>query len=310
MLSSPRRAARRGFTLLELLVVIAILAVIAGTVVATYSGLEEDAAEGSSAYTLSGVDQALRAFTTIERSAPNGFDSLVAATYPGDSTTPVTAAGAAKAVSVPSRMLSKTLPVHSLTAEQATALRNAGITHLRYLDPAANDLASPAPGSGGSVTLSIPDADGGASATVGALLDIDMPNRLFETPRPGSGRNRGRGYLGALGTGSPVLVWDANRSGGTGGYDNTKLGAGPNDVLVVFGLGNDATCVGGDKRAGFPSAPVFGQVGPRHEYGRFIVAYNLGPAAATRSKAVLQGVMNTHGEFLDEALSNYTGSYN
>ena len=49
---------------------------------------------------------------------------------------------------------------------------------------------------------------------VGPLVDIDIPHRIFETPRPGSGRNRGRGFEHELVVGDPVLVWNSNRSGG------------------------------------------------------------------------------------------------
>lgn len=294
----PRRS--RGFTLLELLVVIAILATLAGAIVASFGHLEDDAAEGASAYSISALDQLVRTYVALERRAPNDLDSLVAAAVPGAPTDPVSGA-ATKVAILPAKLLGTKTVVTALTAAQVTALNRAGITHLRYVDPAGNDAASPAQGSGGTVTLAAPDADGGA-ATVGPLLDIDIPHRVHESPRPGV-NNRGRGHRGLLGAGSPVLVWNANRSGGTGGYDNTKLGAAPTDVLVVFGVGSDSSLVGA-ATAGLPTAPIFTK-GVKTDYGRYLLLFNIGPAGAPR-QATLQAVLNTHGDFVDEMISEHT----
>jgi hypothetical protein len=107
------------------------------------------------------------------------------------------------------------------------------------------------------------------------------------------------------------LLWNPSRSGGPGNYDNTKLGANPDDVLVVFGLGNDATCVGaGLGRTQLAASPVFGKIQNTYEYGRYLLVFNLGPAAATKSKATLQCVLNTHGDFTDEMISEFFGQKN
>ena len=138
---------------------------------------------------------------------------------------------------------------------------------------------------------------------------IAIPSRIHETPRPGSGRNRGRGFERELVVGDPVLVWNSNRSGGTGGYDNVKLGADPNDIIIIFGLGNDASMVGANRGGtNLASAPTFGKIrNGKYDYGRYLVAYNVGPLGSEFSKAKLQVVLNTHGDFVDEMIAEHLG---
>lgn len=303
-----REITERGFTLLELLVVVAILAIVGGGMLVAYDQLNDSAAEGVSAHTMSSLDSAVRTFTAHERRAPNELDSLIAADYPTDPEDDTTAlTGAAKVAILPSKLLGSKTILSTLTAGQVTALQNAGITYLRYVDTLGNDPTNPDPDTPGStVTLNVPDADG-ASATVGALLKMDIPSRIHETPRPGSGRNRGRGFAKRIGVGDPVLVWNPSRSGGTGGYDNTKIGAETTDVVLIFGLGNDATIVGSASgRVQIPSAPIFGK-DDGSTYARYLLAYNVGPDGANFERTVLQIVMNTHGDFTDEMLSEHLG---
>jgi hypothetical protein len=245
----------------------------------------------------------------VERTAPNYLDSLVAADYDAgvleDDTSPL--ANGEKVAILSSKLLgTKTLLVQ-LTQAQVDALAEAGITHLRYVDTAGNDAADPVPDSGDTVDLDAPNADG-ALATVGPLLNIDIPHRVHEVPRPGSGRNRGRGFAKRLAPGDWVLQWNPSRSGGGGAYDNTKLGAGTDDVLFVFGLGNDATIVGSaEGRAQMPSAPVYGKYGNKYDYSRYLLAYNVGPLGNEFGKARLQLPMNSHGDFVDEMISEHAG---
>jgi len=297
---SHRTWKNSGFTLLELLVVVAILAIIGGGLLVAYDQVDDRAAEGTAAHTLAVLDKAVRTYTAMERGMPNGLDSLLSAD-PGN-----VQGSPDKVAILPSKLLgSKTLLV-ALTQAQLDALTNAGLTDLRYVDASGCDPANPPPGTGATVTLAINDADGN-SAVVGALLEIDIPHRIFETPRPGTGRNRGRGFVQQLAVGDPVLRWNPSRSGGTGNYDNTKLGADPDDVLLIFGLGNDASIIGaGRGRAQMPAAPVFGK-GLRYEYGRYLLVYNLGPLGREFETAQLQTVLNTHGDFIDEMLAEHGG---
>ncbi|MHC4410225.1 MAG: type II secretion system protein [Planctomycetota bacterium] len=305
-----RFAHRKGFTLLELLIVVAILAIIGGGVLIAYDDLDDRVAEGVAAHTLAGLDAGIRNYTASARSAPNELDSLWAADYPSDPEDATTALSGAERVAIlPGNLAPGGTKVLDITLNQAQldALNAAGITHLRYVDAKGNDLTNPDPDTpGASVTLDVPDADG-ATATVGPLLRTDIPSRLFESPRPGSNRNRGRGFAKRIGVGDPVMQWNGDRSGGGGFYDNTKIGAGKDDVLLVFGLGSDASCVGAaGGRVQMSAAPVFGKVMP-HRYARYLVLYNVGPVGAEFPKARLQVVMNTHGDFIDEMIAEHSG---
>lgn len=316
---SSRRAAH-GFTLLELLVVVTILAVVGAGLLAAYDRLDLRAAKGVSAHTISATDAVIRSHISYNRELPNDLDALVAVTPPsgagvdanGDpiEVTVNDATGAQKVaiLPVPNIAGGKTL-VHTLTAGQATALRNAGLTHLRYVDIAGNDPNDPLPGSGGTVTLSVTNAAGG-TAVVGPLLSIDIPGRVHESPRPGNNRNRGRGFRAAFDAGAPVLVWNPNVSGGsgsTGGYDNRKIKAGPEDVIVVVGLGNDSSVVGPLGEVQMVAAPNFGGNQRSYEYARYLLLLNVGPPSAPFPTARLQAVLNTHGDFTDEMVLEYIG---
>lgn len=300
---------QRGFTLLELLIVVAILAIIGGALLVSYDDLDDKSSEGVAAYTLAALDSAVRNYSAVERSAPNYMDSLVAADYDAgaleDDTAPL--ANGEKVAVLPDKLMgSKTILVQ-LTQAQVDALAAAGITHLRYVDTQGNDPANPVPDSGGSVNLDVPNADGDVAA-VGPLLNIDIPHRVHEVPRPGSGRNRGRGFAKRLAPGDWALQWNPDRSAGGGNYDNTKLGAGTDDVLFVFGLGNDCTMVGSSEgRTQLSSAPVFGKNSKRYEYGRYLLIFNVGPDGNEFGKAKFQLPMNTHGDFVDEMIAEHAG---
>ena len=306
MISFPPRSGRQaGFTLLELLVIIAILAIVAGALLVAYDDVDDTAAEGVSAMTLASLDQAVRSYTAVERVAPNRLDSLLSAAVPTGGA-PVDNSDSKLLEILPPKIQAKTLAITGLAAWEFAALEAAGITELRYVDPLANDLTTPAHGD--TVTLTIPDADG-SSAVVGPLAEIDIPHRSFETPRPG-GKNRGRGYSGLLGVGSPVVRWNGDRSDGGGWYDNIKLKAAPLDVLILLGLGNDATIVGATGgRLQLTSAPIFNK-GQKGEYSCYILAYNVGSEANPLEKAKLQCVLNTHGDFVDEMISEFSGQKN
>jgi len=295
-----------GFTLLELLVVIAILAGLGGLLLVAYDGLESQAAKGAATGTIASVGNSVRAFTVNQRTAPNDLDSLLAA----NSSDP--ADGTQEPLAILGSKIAGKVTAAGLTAAQASSLANAGITNVRYVDVSNGNNET-----GGA--LSVAAADGSA-ASVGPISRIDIPNRVFDVPRPGSGRNRGRGFSSALAAGSPVMFWKP----GPGGINLTKVGAAAlgtedggtgdandDDVLVVLGLGNNSSIVSADDpstvgQVGLANAPYYTDVGPS-EYSRYMLLYNVGSKQNPRGKAKLQAVIDARGDFLDEEFSEYTG---
>lgn len=299
LLKRAKLQGQKGFTLLELLVVVAILAIIAGGMAVAYSGLESQSAKGEASHGIAGIDSAVRTFTSVRRAAPSNLDSLLAAT-PGDGTqSPATITGGELIKTLSAGKLANKLQVATLTAAQQKALVNAGITKLRYIDAAGNVDTD------GVAALTTTALDGTA-ASVDNIKKADIPARIFDAPREGSGKNRGRGYTHALAAADAVAVWKA----GAGNVDIIKLGAKADDVLVAFGLGNNATMYEADRTAvgdvTLASAPSYQDVA-KSEYGRYILLYNLGSAADPYAKAKLQAVVDAKGDFLDEELAEYSG---
>ena len=72
---------KNNFSLLELLVVISILAIIAGTLLTAYDGLQAQAAKSQAANDIASIDRSVRTFTAVEKTAPNNLDSLIQADY-------------------------------------------------------------------------------------------------------------------------------------------------------------------------------------------------------------------------------------
>lgn len=297
-MSLPSRRALRAFTLLELLVVLAILATIAGGLLVAYDGLESQAAKGQATNTIASLDNSVRAFTVSQRSAPNNLDSLMAVDDPTD---PVGSAGSAQPILILSTNLAGKLSPMALTADQAADLAAAGITQLRYIHTNGN-LATPGP----HTLDGLNDAEG-STATVRAITDVDIPARIFDIPRAGN-NNRGRGASGTLGTGAPVMRWNPGLAPGF--IDNTKLGAAPDDVLVAFGVGNNCSMMSDDPNTvgdvKLSAAPFYADL-PPDRYNRFILLYNLGGPTNSVSKAKLQAVVDSRGDFLDEEFAEYTG---
>lgn len=283
---------RSGFTLLELLISVAIVATLGGVVIVSYDGLEAQAAKGAATGSIAGVDKALRTYTTMTGSAPDEMDSLLATTGNDN-----TAAGVMAAV-LGSKVAGKFTPTQ-LTAAQASCLNAAGISSARFIDVKGNDEVTD--------DLDINAADGNPATNVGPMSEISIPNHAFDDPRPGDGRNRGRGFAGTIDENTWAAVWNA----GDGGYNNTKLSANADDVLVGFGVGMNCTMVGlsndGSPFTGqISEAPYYGDIG-KNEYGRFIAMYNCGPAGSELKAAKLMCVIDARGDFLDEEWAEYTG---
>lgn len=332
MLVSKRR---RGFTLLELIVVIAILAIIAGGLLVAYNGLEDKAAKSQASQTMAALNSSLRSFATVEGNHPTDFDSLLAGAFgttgggdglsfntPADAVTG-TAGRAVNAtiggnapngsiLTLGTKVAGK-LETVLLDADAADAMIAAGITTLRYVDSSAGNDTS-----GGALSVTALD---GSAASVGNILDIDIPNRIFDVPRDGSGRNRGRGFSALVGTGTAVCLWRP----GAGGINNAKVNAQAHDVLIALGIGNNCSIVGtraGVRTANLAEAPSYGAVARKFNYSRYLALYKVGelddpatsgvtPVFGTNATAVGEatfvGILDTRGDFLDEEIAEASG---
>lgn len=285
------------FSLMELVIVVAVMAVISGGVIAAYDGMQKTAAQGTAAKTIAELSSAIRNYTAINKTAPNNFDSMLAANAAGVPGTEVLAGF------IPAKIAGKMVSA-DISIKAISALQSAGITVVRHLDLDANGVND------GSTAIGTVDV-AGQPAFVGDLDDIDIPNRAFDTPRSGSSanspKNRGRGFEHVLfagvdtGTSSDLIVWKA----GDGGINNIKIGAAADDQLICLGIGNNTTIVGSD-RIGIDGAPTYGSV-EKHEYSRYIALYNVGPVGAEFATARLQTVVDTRGDFLDEEMAEFSG---
>ena len=76
-LSTPRRRAKGGFTLIELVVVIVILAVLAAVIVPNFMHRTEDAKIANTVATIKTLDGAIDMYSVDTGSLPNDLDALI-----------------------------------------------------------------------------------------------------------------------------------------------------------------------------------------------------------------------------------------
>ena len=301
-----RSLRKAGFTLLEVLMVVAMLAIVGGAIITSYGGLEDKAAKGTATHAIAAITEAFLVYDSTEGGLPNNLESLMAATP----TTPTYQAaeldssadavsGEVMAGNLMSPKLTAKFGLQTASANHINALVAAGISKLRFMDLKGNDETV--------ATLDIKAADGSDATDVGALSAISIPQHAFEAPRPGSGRNRGRGYylnLAASTTPTPKLMyWGAAKADGTtaGGYDVIKVGGQANQILVGMGLGNASNLVGEGVFTNLQHAPYYGNVA-KNEYCHYIALIDV-----ANSPARLVAVVDSRGDFLDEEFAEATG---
>ncbi len=331
------RSKQGGFTLLELLVVITIVAVMGGLAIGAFGDKTSKAAKSSATNSLASLDSAVRGFQATAGVLPNNLDTLVcaeptatalsnAADFGGTSDLPGVGGGMGA-------KLNGKMDLRNLTTGMTNALASAGIGTLRYglivgTDSACDTLdgaAIPAPAALTSVDFGAGfNAPAPGTYPNGSLASVDIPNRGFDAPVAG-GSNRGRGFAANIGTGStytggaatvPVQVWQR----GGNGANNIKVGGSANDVLVTFGLGNNASIITDPANAALASAAFYADVG-KDKYGRYMMLVKVGTAAAAGAsitqteldagsaltKARFLTMIDARGDFLDEEYAESTG---
>ena len=301
-----KKMKKSNFTLLELLIVVAILAIIGGGMIAAYDGLEEDAAQGAATRDIAALDQAFRTFKVVEKGLPNNLESLLAADVSGAtitmSGTDNVVAELSAAPTLTSGLASKVagkFGVRALTADQLDNLRDSGLTLVRYIDAQGDDETES--------DLDINAADGTAATAVGPMSQIDIPQHMFESPRPGNGRDRGRGFVldladaGFDATNVQFAVWDdQDPAAPVDNYNNVKVGAPANAVLVGFGIGNASTLITSGSEAGLAHAPYYANVA-KEKYNHYIALIDV-----NQSPAKLVAIVDSRGDFLDEEYAEHT----
>ena len=308
---------RRGFTLLELLVVVAILAIIGGAALTSLDGLDFQAAKGVATNSIASVENTVRQFTVLEGRIPNNLETLMACTPSGATHVPAlqdstgtSGGGEVKAACLGSKLAGK-FAIATLTDAQIANLKSALVDgkstvapYIRAIDVGGNDNTPS--------DLTITAADGTAATNVGAIGDITIPMQAFDAPRPGSNRNRGRGFaidLNSVTTGLQLMVWSGqDPAAPIPLYNNVKIGANPAAVLVGLGIGNysDVVSTSGDSvgqvgESRFAHAPFYGAVA-KNEYPNYVLLVDV-----NQSPAKFVAAVDPRGDFLAEEFAESTG---
>jgi prepilin-type N-terminal cleavage/methylation domain-containing protein len=205
--SQIKMARQQGFTLLELLVVVAVLAIIGGATIASLSGFEKKASQGTATHTISAVEQGIKIYAVSEARLPADLEALACAPFAVNGATGFTAltvvnntpssngvaaADVAQAYkfggesNVPGvggglgKKVADKFDLRAATADEAAALAEAGITSVRYAVTAACDNLN--------TTVESVTAYGETDTSFGSglLSAADIPNQAFEDPRPDS----------------------------------------------------------------------------------------------------------------------------
>ncbi len=323
------RKQQGGFTLLELLIVVSILVMVGGTLLQTFGNNEENAAQGTATNSIARLNAATALYGALNSEAPipNGLESLACA--PSANAADLSGVTVNNAASANGTVAATSTEAYKLGGESnlvgggglglklaakfdlaqvdVSALSDSGVTTIRYAETDACDGAT------ATDPVDMAATAGYAASIEGTLGDVNIPNHIFEEPRSGSGRNRGRGFAATVGSTMPLMVW--NR--GTGGYNNVKVGGQATDVLVGLGIGDASTMVGVEEINGIvptlQKAPYYGQIA-RDKYSHYIALVKVGTdddgdlstGFSASSKAVIVSIVDARGDFYAEELAEYT----
>lgn len=280
---------QQGFTLLELLVVVAVMAVIAGGAMMSMSGQEDRAGQGVAMHTMQTLENAHNQFTVINKKIPNSLESMLCTNVAavttngmavGSSVNPkdpdtqdntpllnlVTGLGDGTSVTIAqarifgglsdagltggglARSFASKIQAIDIPAAGVDVLTNAGLLELKFADAlGCDDLDS-------TVSNSV-------DANDVALDEYPMVNAAFDRPNEGGGIGINV-TLDSAAT-APMMIYE----------EPTEIGAAPEDIIVVFGIGNASELVtsGNFLAKASRDGNVAGD-----KYGHFSVAYKIG----------------------------------
>lgn len=185
---------------------------------------------------------------------------------------------------------------------QATALINAGVTKLRYI----NDTK-------------IISALGGSSANLTVASNVpQIPNRVFDD------ETRGFGVSTTVASGLVVTIIESMGNGAVNSSrlkDIAGLAADKAHIVVALGVGNNCSLISkssGANSVGMAEAPYYADV-EKDQYGRYFVLLRLasdtngdgefGTVASgeTLEKAEILSVFDSKGDWLDEEYAEFSG---
>ena len=296
-----------GFTLLELLVVVAILAAIAGTATIMLQDTDRKGAAAAHVAMMDELSKGIQTYRVLNSGKyPNVWDSLLNASGSALSAVlsddlkdnlEVGKLGAIAAPEVghyentvnPSSPLDGSDPDDVWVVDspavanddsEVIALRQVGITHVRYLD----DAAAP------------------ENVATGGCLDTNLKETIKNKGndvtaqniyRPPAANGCGATANTVLVQGGPVVRW-------AGAPERVGWAIGTNVPepypIVAFGIGPDSTLFDPSKIGSLSNVPVYRHV-ESDEYNRFIVLFN-----TLNGEASFQAIIDGAGDTKDEEL--------
>lgn len=270
-----------GFTLLELLVVVAILAAIAGTAAVMLRDTDKKAFAAAHVGMMDQLSKGILQYAALNTPVghfPDNWDSLLTS---ADGTL-----GAATALGILSTDLTGNLTLGTYTADEVTALNEAGITQVRVIDQSVEH------DTGGATPLACTNAN--LQAIINSKVNDVVAQNIY---RSELANGCGAAASATIAATNPVYTW-------TGGYERVGLPSASTDKLVVFGVGPDASLFDTTKYGAMTSVPIYRHVNP-DEYNRFIVLFNVGPTTGTFDKATFTAIIDGAGDTKDEELGEF-----
>jgi Tfp pilus assembly protein PilE len=235
---------RRGLTLIELVVVLTVLIALAAIVIPLLPNMLSRSHDASSATNVSEISKYVQTYNQLYFQYPNNLDNLV---EPGGSSPLTTLAGGGN--------LAGQVQTQALTAAQATALNNIGITSVANVTGnAANGTANWSP-----TFFPYTTANPNLPANTTPIATTTPPTVAVLTGTTATGGTP------TAGTGVAAAV--------------TKLGVSPSGTYVVFGFGIANSAIGQVVQECPVHFPDQATISPATTYQRYGLIFKVSDAA-------------------------------